>query len=75
MAHCYEDCNVLYYTARSVCYGKEGASSSVSDVDDYVIIRKLFVSTFNVLSVFICRCKFRTYHHVSGFDYRRLLDW
>jgi hypothetical protein len=74
MAHCYEDCNALYYAARSVCYGIEDASSSVSDVDRYIIIRILLDSTFKVLPVFIRRCEIRTHYHVYGLDYRRMLD-
>jgi hypothetical protein len=66
---------IMKIAARSVCYGKEDGSSSVSGVDRYMIIRKLFGSTFNVLPVFIYRCEIRIYCHVYGFDYRRVLYW
>jgi hypothetical protein len=37
----------------SIHYRNEGTSSSVSDVDHYVIIRKLTDSIFNVPPVFV----------------------
>jgi hypothetical protein len=39
----------------SICYEDEGPSYTVSDVDRYVIIRKLLQTIFNMFPVFINR--------------------
>jgi hypothetical protein len=39
----------------SILYGVEGASSPVSDVDTYVIIKKFLGFIFNILPVFTYR--------------------
>jgi hypothetical protein len=37
----------------SISYGNEGAPSSISDLDRYVILRNLLHSIFNILPIFI----------------------
>jgi hypothetical protein len=51
------------HQAYCICYGNEGGSSSVSDVDRLVTTRKFLESIFNilVLLVLICRCEVQTY--------------
>jgi hypothetical protein len=46
-----KDCSL--YLVYPVYYGKKRASSSVSDVDFYVIIRKLLDSVLKTLPAFI----------------------
>jgi hypothetical protein len=50
-----------YFVVHFICYGKESASSSVSDADRYVIIRKLLHSNFNIAPVSICQEEIQTY--------------
>jgi hypothetical protein len=46
----YKEVDQILY---SICYGNECASSSVTDVDDFVIIIKLLGSIFDIHTIFI----------------------
>jgi hypothetical protein len=46
-----------------IYYGKDDASSSVSDVGRHVITRRLLDSIFNILLVFVSRCEMQTFLH------------
>jgi hypothetical protein len=52
---------IPYSLVYSVYCVNEGALSSVSDVERYVIIKKLPDSIFNPFPLFICRWEIREY--------------
>jgi hypothetical protein len=58
-------CNKWIKWTRSWVYsiycGNESASSSVMNIHNYIIIRKLQVSIFNMLTIFISRWEIHTY--------------
>jgi hypothetical protein len=56
-----------YMSWWKVLNGIGFVSSSVSDVDRYVIVMKLLDSIFNMLSVFIRRWEIRSYFHKFSF--------
>jgi hypothetical protein len=51
---------VLLLKSCSVCCGSEVASSSVSDVNPYVIVQKLLDSIFNILPALMRRLNIQT---------------
>jgi hypothetical protein len=69
-----ESCRIIFRVKRkkiiySIYYGNESASSSVNDVDRYVIIRKLLDSILNVLQYTHAGGKFR--HVYTAFFFRK----
>jgi hypothetical protein len=62
---------LIYFSAQeiySISYGNEGASSSVSDMDDYVMITKLLDSTSNPRPIFVRRWEIQIYLHRFSFS-------
>jgi hypothetical protein len=60
------DCIRYFSTLVLIAYGHECVSSSVNDVDRYVIIWKLLDSISRMLPVFIRRWEMQTYIHRSS---------
>jgi hypothetical protein len=54
-------CMKIFRKVYFIYYGNEGASSSVSDVDRYVIVGKLLDAVLSILPEFIRRWGIKTY--------------